>query len=204
MLFTKKIKFSLIERQIKEELLSDNGTPLLKLNLKYPEIQCHKKDPLRKNAFEFYKRLAEGLEHYAKNDFLKTAKIAKSSSESVFVPYSVVMRWENTFESEKYLSILIEISISDGRNEPFKERKTQVWERKFGTKTHFSEFFDRKDIPRFIESYIGAENKKRFERDVFTLRDDRFEFHLRDGSGYIIRSIPASESINKNLFTGIE
>jgi hypothetical protein len=204
MLFTKKIKFSLIERQIKEEILSDNGTPLLKINLKYPEIQCQKKDPLRKNACEFYKRLSDGLIYYAKNDLLKSAKRAQAECDGEFIPYSVVMRWENTYESEKYLSILLEISISDGLSEPFKERKTQVWERKFGTKTRFSEFFDKKDITRLIEAYIGGENKKRLERDIFTLSENKIDFHIRNGGGYIVKSIPASESINKNLFSSIE
>lgn len=203
MLFTKKIKFSLIEKQIKEEILSEDGKPLLKLNLKYPEIQCPKKDPLRKNALPFYQRLAEGLLHYAKNDFLKSAKRAFEGSES-FMPFSVVMRWTKTHESEKYLSILIEISFSDGKSEPMYERKTQIWERKFGTKCRFSDFFDTKNIPHLIDTYIGSEHKKRFERDTFTLNEDRFEFFIRDGNGYLQKSIPISESINKSVLTDIK
>ncbi len=204
MLFTKKTKFSLIERQIKEDLLSDSGTILLKLNIKYPEIQCSKKDPLRKNAFEFYKRLAAGLEHYAKNDMLKAAKKTESISVEGFIPYAVVMRWENTYESEKYLSILIEISISDGQNDPFFERKTQIWERKFGTKCRFSDFFDTKDTQRIVDNYIGSENKKRFERDIFTLNENGFEFYIRERNKYISRSVPLSECIHQNLFADIE
>lgn len=196
MLFVKKTRFSLSEKQIKEELTAPDGGVALVINLRYPQINCPKKDPLAKNAMPFYPRLAEGFADYAKTDLLKTAIKAKKEDPENFKPFSAVMSFETTFENEKYLSVAVELSVSDGKSPPMRQKKTQVWERKYGTKCPFTEFFDTKDIPRLIENYIGKENRKRFEREVFTINEKGFEFYISAANEYETFFVPISESNN--------
>ncbi len=193
MLFSKKTKFSVSEKQIKEDILSDNGMLLVRLNLRYPNITCPKRDPLIHNAVPFYPRLAEGIAYYARSDLKKAAMSAYNSSPDGFMPFSAVMRWEKTFENESYLSLLIDISVCDGIEPPMTERKTQVWERKFGTKCRFSQFFKSKSID-VIKDYVGEENKKRFDRELFTLSENGAVFYLRDNGGYTSVEVPYTVS----------
>lgn len=194
MLFSKKTRFSVCEKQIKEDILSESGTIVLKLNLKYPNITCPKRDPLLQNAAPFYPRLAEGFAYYARADLKKAALAAFNASPESFTPFSAVMRWEKTFEDERYISFLIDILVSDGALPPITERKTQVWERKFGTKCKIGQFFNKKDVDNIINDYIGDENKKRFERELFTLSQDGLVFYLRTKNGFDAIKVPYAVS----------
>ena len=129
-LFTKKNKFEILDSQIKEELKAPDESVILRLNLRYPEIHCQKKDPLYANAKDLYPRLAKSLEEYGKTELYQKALRAYNSDKEDFLPYALVMRWENTFIDKDYLSILLDISVSYGNDSPSIERKTQVWDRK--------------------------------------------------------------------------
>lgn len=178
MLFTKKMQFSVSEKQIREELKSPEGVTALKINLRYPEIKCSKRDPLSVNAAPFYKRIAEGFAEYAKNEL---ASIAFAASETDgFSPYSAVMTYEKCFEDDRYISFYIDISISDGIAVPITERKTQVWERKFGTKCRFRDFFD----PTSAKEIFEGADKHAVDRELFVMRDGGLEFFIRKDNGY--------------------
>lgn len=178
MLFTKKTRFSIGEKQIKEELKSPEGVTALKINIRYPEIKCQTRDPLSVNAAPFYKRVAEGFAEYAKNELASIAFVA--SKTEGFAPYSAVMTYEKCFEDDRYISFYIDISVSDGIEAPITERKTQVWERKFGTKCRFLDFFE----PKAVKDIFEGIDKRAVDRELFVMRDGGLEFFVRKDNGY--------------------
>ncbi len=199
MLFTKKTRFSVTEKQIKEDICDQNGETVLKINLRYPEIKCDKRDPLLRDAVKFYPRFAEEFASCARNEFKKAALTSKEANSEGFVPFSALMNWENAFENEEYLCIVIDVSVSDGLFYLSSERKIQIWERAYGTKCRFSYFFKPDAHKKIIEEFIKPENKKSFDRELFALRENGYEFHLRCSSGHYTYLIPYSVSEELNL-----
>ncbi len=191
MLFSKKKRFSISDKLIKEDISTENGDILIKVNLRYPEIACTEKDPLGHNAVGFYKRIAESFLHSVKQDMAKIASERKKMDES-FVPFSAVMRWTKTFENEDFLSFVIEFSVWDGKSSQSVERKTQVWERKFGTKCKSTYFFESKQLKEEFANLYGE--KTRFDKELFALCEDGFEFYVKGESGYKTYRIPHSVS----------
>jgi hypothetical protein len=191
MLFSKKKRFSISDKLIKEDISTENGDILIKVNLRYPEIVCADKDPLSRNAVGFYKRIAEGFLHSVKQDMVKIASERKKNDGS-FVPFSAVMRWTKTFENEDFLSFVIEFSVWDGKSSQSVERKTQVWERKFGTKCRSSYFFEPKKLKEEFANLYGEKTK--FDKDLFALCEDGFEFYTKGENGYKTYRIPHSAS----------
>ena len=181
MLFQKKKKFDIQDAQIKEEIKSSDGTVLLKMNIRYPEIICDKKDPLYNNAKNIYPRLAKALEEYSKNELYKKALKAYNLSKENFVPYGLIMRWENTFMYKLYLSILLEISINDGINTPLVERKTQIWNRTDGQKCCFNDFFAKTELKTMF-SHIP----KGFSKEFFVLRESCYEFYVPNQNEFAV------------------
>ena len=180
MLLNRKTKFSVSERQIKEEIKTENGVLLLKINLRTPDIKCAKNDPLSKYAQKFYTNLSSEFFEFAKKELSKTALNAYKADSTSFVPYSALMRYEVTSEDKDYLSILQDIAVSDGKNPPSIERKTQVWERKRGTKCRCGDFISKKQLNACIPESL----KKGFDYELFVLREGRIEFFVRNGKDY--------------------
>ncbi len=182
MLFQKKKSFSITEKQIKEELPDESGSTVLKINIRYPILNCPKKDPLLQNASGFYPRLAENFLLAAKSELLKASKAKKRADPEAFLPFSAVMSWRKMLESERFLSIVIDIFVSDGR-EQSTVRRTQVWERKFGTKCKSSMFFEKKELDLLRES--KGINKKSFDRELFSINERGFVFYTKEGEVFI-------------------
>ncbi len=180
MLLNRKTKFSISETQIKEEVDAPDGTLLLKINIKHPNIKCAKKDPLSKYAVKFYIDVSSAFLEFAKKDLAKTALSAYNADKENFLPYSAVMRYEVTLENADYLSVMLDIAVFDGKNTSSFERKTQVWERKYGTKCKYTNFVPKKQLA----THISETEKKRFDRDLFVLREGVLEFFIRNGDGY--------------------
>jgi hypothetical protein len=122
-----------------------------------------------------------------KQDMTKIATERRNCDEE-FVPFSAVMRWSKTFESEDFLSFVIEFSVWDGKNSQSVERKTQVWERKFGTKCKSSYFFEPKKLKEEFANLYGE--KTRFDKELFALCEDGFEFYEKGKDGYKTFRIP--------------
>lgn len=171
MLFSKKKNFALIERQIKEEI-RDGDKTVLKINLRYPELQCAKNDPMIRFAKPFYEKLSKGFSEYAKTELFKKAKTTVKEGG---LPFSALMKFEKSYENEKYLSILIEISVSDGISPPKIERKAQTWNRKNGLLCKATDFANEKTVAELKREYKG-----RFDKNLFLLRDDGIEFIIEN------------------------
>ena len=183
MLLTKKKSFCIEDSVIKREV-TDEGICLVKINLRYPEIVCGKKDCLQLFARDFYKSLAESFEKYAANELLKKAKAAYSADPNSFNAFSALMKYEITRLDEKFLSIVTDISVCDGINPPSIERKTQVWERSFGTKCKAHYFMPKKELLKVLSDVLGKDGLKRLDPELFVLRDENLEFFLREDGKY--------------------
>lgn len=189
MLIKKKIRFYVDEKRVKEEITSENGEVLLKINMRYPEVVCPKKEPLAKDCAPFYENIANAFLHYAKTDLSGQAKRAYKASPDGFLPYSAVMLWEKTLENDDYLSVLFDISVSDGINPPSVQRKTQVWSRADGRKCKISDFLQKEKIKELTEAH-----KKQFNKELFVLRENAVEFFIYAEGVYkscIIDNFPA-------------
>ena len=141
MLFTKKNRIYAEDQQTKEEIKNPEGDVLLKINLRFPNIRCPRNHPLEKDAVKFYKKLREGFEGFCKTELLTIAKEARKTNPEGFTPFSALSKWENTFENDKFISLVLDFSVSDGNSKPDTERKTQIWEKETGRLCSFSYFF---------------------------------------------------------------
>ena len=96
MLFSKKKKFEITEKQIKEEISSPDGAVILKINLKYPQIDCPKNDKMKIHAKPLYEKIAIGFSEYARTELSKKALDTYNAEPNGFSPFSAVMCWEST------------------------------------------------------------------------------------------------------------
>lgn len=184
MLLTKKKSLCVEEESIKREVTDADGECVLRINLKYPKLVCSKKDPLFIFARGFYKSLAEAFLKYAEAELAKRAREAKVSAVADFLPYSALMKYEITQCDERFLSVSTDISVSDGVSAPSVERKTQVWERQFGTKCKAEYFIPKKVLMGILKEKLNKEELKRLDCELFCLRDGEMEFYLRENGGY--------------------
>ena len=193
MLLTKKKSFCIDDAVIKREV-TDEGICLVKINLRYPEIVCGKKDCLQLFARDFYKNLAESFEKYAANELLKKAKAAYSADPNSFNAFSALMKYEITRLDEKFLSVVTDISVCDGINPPCIERKTQVWERSFGTKCKAHYFMPKKELLKGLSSLLSRDELKKLDLELFVLRDGNMEFFLREEGKYRAVTLPLQKN----------
>ena len=180
MLFTKNKKTEILEGIIKEELSDGQGNLLLKLNLKYPDIKCRKNDPLAVFAAPFYKKLALGLAEHARGELFKSASEAFSLDPASFLPYSAVMRYDIVNEDSNILSVALDISISDGQGRIRRERKTQVWEREFGTKCKISYFMPEKELKSKLFEKYPELDIKHIDSEHFLYKNGDIVFYSRE------------------------
>lgn len=185
MLFTKKKVFSLTEKQIKRDILSPEGEVVLKINLRYPQLNCPKGDPLLQNAAPFYERFAESLLFYAERD-LKEEALKNRGAE----PYSIYLRWESPYCDEKYLSVFLEVGISLGDGNIKCQRKSQVWERKFGTKCPLKEFFT-KERQNELKSEMKEKYGESFDIQLFLKTAEGYCFYIPSERGFQSVSVTA-------------
>lgn len=183
MLLTKKKSFCIEEATVKREL-TDGESCLVKINLRYPDIVCGRKDSMQLFAKDFYKNIADAFEKYATDELAKKAKAAYAESPEGFKPFSALMKYEVTRLDEKFLSVITDISVCDGKNPPSVERKTQVWERDFGTKCKAHYFMPKKDILLRLSEALEKADMKRTDLELFVLRQDSLEFFLRGDGDY--------------------
>lgn len=183
MLLTKKKSFCIEEATVKREVL-DNGICLVRINLRYPNLVCGKKDCMQLFAKDFYKNLAESFEKYAADELSKKAKELYNENPEGFSPFSALMKYDITRFDEKYLSVITDLSVCDGVNPPSTERKTQVWERDFGTKCKAHYFMPKKDLHKLLSEALEKDKFKKTDIELFVLRDGALEFFLREDGKY--------------------
>lgn len=194
MLLTKKKSFSVEEATIKREVKGEDGACLVRINIRYPDIACGKKDPLSIFARDFYKNVAEAFCKYAETELYKRAKTVYESDKDGFLPFSAVMKYEITALDERLFSVYTDMAVSDGRNEPSVERKAQVWERDFGTKCKAQYFMPKKVLHEKLSEILEKDELKRIDPELFVMRDGALEFFLRENGKYRSVSIPLQKN----------
>ncbi|MBO5870252.1 MAG: hypothetical protein J6Q89_05825 [Clostridia bacterium] len=180
MLLTKKTKFSVSESQIKEDVLSKDGILLLKINVKYPDIVCAKDDCLARYAKKFYADVSKAFVDFAKTELAKRALNSYNTDKDGFLPYSALMKYDVTLLSKDYLSVMFDLSVSDGKEILSVEKKTQVWERKNGTKCRCIDFLNKQEI----DDVAKQSGIKQIDSDLFVLREDGLEFFVKKENKY--------------------
>jgi len=185
MLFNKKNRFSVTEKQIKEELRSPDNSPILRINLRFPQINCSKKDPMYKTAGILYQRVADEFLKYAKSVLYNIALSAYSQNPADFVPFAALINWENTYEDSKNLSVMLNISVSDGKSPPNAELKTQVWQRDNGKKCRLQDFIPKSLLPLLADDYPSL-TKKSYREDNFVLRQNGIEVFNADNTAVLV------------------
>lgn len=201
MLFSKKKKFEITEKQIKEEIRSPDGAVILKINLKYPQIDCPKNDKMKVHAKPLYEKIAIGFSEYAKTELSKKALDTYNAEPNGFSPFSAVMCWESTYLDESYLSILLDISVSDSKGNRSLQRKTQVWDRKSGLKCDCLDFISAHRLKEIKKANAKGESGGFFHKDLFVLRDGKIEFFIMKDGGYIPLSVSQKDEMSNPLPT---
>ena len=195
-MFAKKKKFEITEKQIKEEIRSPDGTVVLKINLKFPKIDCPKGDKLRLHAKPLYEKIANGFADYAKAELSKKALDAYNAEPNGFSPFSAVTRWESTFIDESYLSIILDVSVSDGKGSRSLQRKTQVWDRKSGLKCNCLDFISADRFKEIKKANAKSPESGFFHKELFVLRQGEIVFYIMKDGDYIPLSVPFGEEMS--------
>ncbi len=190
MLFTKRKQFRLLNEQIKEEIASPNGEVVLKINLRYPKIQCPKGDKMAVYAKPLYEKIALGLCQYAKTELYKKALETYSAQPQGFAPFSAVMSWENTYIDENYLSVLLDISIGNSNGIASTQKKTQVWDRKSGVMCTANDFLSADALKELKRDCAKKDEGVCFHKELFLLREGTIQFLLMKEGGYVPLSLP--------------
>lgn len=193
MLLTRKKSFLIEDEIIKREVTAD-GICIVKINVRYPKIVCGKKDSMQLFAKDFYKNVAESFVKYAETELSKKAKEAYEASPDAFMPFSALMKYEITRLDEKLLSVITDISVCDGISEPSIERKTQVWERDFGTKCKAHYFIPKKELQKELSEAIPKDELKKLDHELFVLRDGTVEFFLKENGNYKTVTLPLQKN----------
>lgn len=193
MLFAKKNRFFIEEGHIKEDLTDNDGIVMVKINIRYPDIKCGKRDKMAVFAKDFYKEAADAFKKSAIDELLPAAQAAYKSNQNEFVPFAAVMKYEITLENKAFLSVIQDITVSDGKCNLINKKKTQVWEREYGTKCKLSYFLNKKEVKELIKEHF--DNEKSFDKELFVMRDDGYEFFISQGDGYISKVVKIPQKI---------
>ena len=164
-----------------KETLCENGIPLLKINIKCPEIKCKGKSTLSRYASKFYKSLVQEFYSYAKTAFYKQALSDFQIGREGFAPYSALMRYKAERFDDLLLSVYIDISLTDGVKTVYAERKTQVWELKHGTKCKISDFIGKSEY-RKLKKELPDSLKEGLKRGIFTVCSEHITIYSQSGS----------------------
>lgn len=116
------------KKNIKKTICRDN-TPVLKVNIEYPEISD---GTLKVNKIftNFYYNLAENYAKYCE-DKLSKQIFLKNIRNDDFRPFGEIMKYHITLNNSKYISVLLEITHFDGYFSKT-SRYSHVWDTEKG------------------------------------------------------------------------
>lgn len=176
MLFMKK-RFGVVENHIKEDIKDVDGATLIRLNLRCPEMVCSESDPMARYARRLYSELSKGFADYARGELAVAATRAYKACGEGFVPFSALMSYFLTLDDGRFLSVVVDISVSDGIGRPYIARKTQVWDRTRGLKCDVDRFLSKETLKGFVKSLSEGE-RKAFDRSLFSVDADGVCFYM--------------------------
>lgn len=151
------------DKIIKNEYNDENGKVIVVSNITIPEMtkeyEC---------VGNLYSEIAENFEKYIKREIVK--KSSEKSKNDGFKPYGCVLKYSNTFENEKYLSLIIDSHIFDGVKKSPTVRMPQVWSKSEKRIMCFRDFYSRADRDRLI-SFFEEEASKRQSEGIGEYKD---------------------------------
>lgn len=191
------------DKVIKNDHKDDSGRVCVRSNILIPEFGGEYAD-----INGFYADIAENFEKYLSCSLMK--KISKFADKDDFVPYGGVMKYKNTFENDKYISVIIDVHIFDGKKRSGKMRLSHVWSKSENRVMCFRDFYTRPDRGRIVD-LIKAEAEKReregiseYKRNIASLirsKTDFSRFYLvPDGIAFYFAPYELTESGYPEVF----
>ncbi|HBR32273.1 MAG: hypothetical protein PHD46_03380 [Eubacteriales bacterium] len=154
MFFTRNENTVIKQEEIKKAISGEDGRVLLHINITYPSFILKDKDKLKTNAQPFYEKSANNFLRFAEGELCERAKtLAKKEN---FRPLGAVMRYTNSFENKRFLSVYTDISVFDGENGQNQLRTSQFWNKDKGFILSFNDVF-RPETREYLFSRFSAE-----------------------------------------------
>lgn len=110
------------EKKIKNKIMSGDRASVV-LNIKYPFFESEKHSVLCKKMNKFYSDVAEKFSHNTSSRILRKIKLKGSSPR---LPVSLSMRYTVALCNDKIVSIVLDLSLSDGAVTKTR-RFSQMW-----------------------------------------------------------------------------
>ena len=162
---------SICRENLRKTVLSEN-IPILKVNIEYPCI-CGDEVPFYKKFNDFYKSLSSNYEKYCEKILSRKIENRRKNIDS-FRPYGEIMKYFISLNSERYISVVLDITHYDGY---FNKclRISHVWD-------------TQKGIILPVEFFLGKANLnvRKLRREICSLIYERVEkggeeFHYTEG-----------------------
>ena len=189
---------------IKNEYKDENGILLAKSNITFPEMTKE-----FDSVSALYSDVADNFEKYIKRVIVKKAS-AKAKNES-FVPFGCVLKYVNTFEDERYLSIILDSHTFDGKRKSVTVRLSQVWSKDDKRIMSFRDFYKRSDRDRLVSFFTEealkrqsegtAEYKDNIESLIISKTDFSRFYLVKDGIAFYFAPHEISENDYPDVFT---
>lgn len=177
-----------ISTRLIKDTIKDNGTELIRVNLKYPFLVG---DYNKINTFyeklvnNYYKYLSKELYKRAQIEYQKEYQKAEEPKKKYyFNPYSATINYSVTHCDEEKLSIIFNIQLFSGRVLIFYRRIAQVWNYQSG----------------LLDFY----NKRGFNKGDFYIKDNKiclFKNKFKFDPEKYIRPSQYSTFINEKLLS---
>lgn len=113
------------EEKCKKESVCIDKDNCVQINIKYPQARG-KNEVFTKRFNKFYEEIATAFYSFSKGKLAKMAHREGQKEDSNKVPYGAVMTFSVSFQSEKYISVIIDISLFDTKNTKCK-RFCNIW-----------------------------------------------------------------------------
>ena len=191
------------EKAIKNEYTDESGRVCVRSNILIPEFGKEYAE-----ITGFYSDIASSFEKYLSRSLVK--KISKFAEKDDFAPYGGVMKCKNTFENDKYISVIIDVHIFDGRKRSGKMRLSHVWSKSEKRVTCFRDFYTRPDRDRLVGLFTAEAEKREsegigeYKRNIVSLirsKTDFSRFYLvPDGISFYFAPYELTESGYPEVF----
>ncbi len=108
-----------VKDTITKERITHRGKALLDINLHYPEFVCEN-DEVSKKLNDYYAQAQREFSVFCKTRYAKVLISEREAGKSDLKKSGAVMNWYISYMNDSVLSILLDISIFDGKNKTTK------------------------------------------------------------------------------------
>lgn len=170
--------------------LKNENMPLLEINITYPRISADSEFSVLFNSF--YEKIANNYSTWCE-EMLYRKLLKKQKNDTLFRPYGEIMKYFITYNSDKYISVVCDISHFDGYKKETK-RFAFVWSCENKIVLPFEHFekelcLDKKDIRKKIcETILGQIKSERCEFDYSERSLRRYAGHVNFSNFFLTKA----------------